>query len=427
MLAQRPGKFTMAMEVLIIGGGIGGLTLGLSLHRAGIPCRIYEAAPEIRPVGVGINVLPHASKELCELGLEDALSKVGILTEESAFFTRFGQFIYREPAGRYAGYDWPQYSIHRGDLHRVLLDAFVARAGADRFVTGWRCSGADQDDLGVTARFEHPVTGEKLESQRGDILVACDGIHSVIRKQLYPREGDPLYSGVNMWRGVTRWPPILTGASMIRIGWIERGKMVVYPIRDRIDDAGNQLINWTAELFTEKARHHRDWNKPGSFDDFFWAFKDWHFDWLDAAAFLQASEMVLEYPMVDQEPLPRWSFERITLLGDAAHPMVPRGSNGAGQAILDCQALAAELAQAGDPRDALARYEGRRLGATAEVVLMNRKNPPDAILREAFVRSGDKPFDKIGDVISHAELAALSEGYKRIAGYDKEALGMTKG
>jgi 2-polyprenyl-6-methoxyphenol hydroxylase-like FAD-dependent oxidoreductase len=405
------------MEVLIVGGGIGGLTLGLMLHRAGIPSRIYEAAPEIRAVGVGINVLPHAGKELCALGLEEALSQVGVLTQESAFFTRFGQLIYREPAGRFAGYAWPQFSIHRGDLHQVLLDAYVARVGADRFLTGWRCTGADLDDAGVTALFEG------REPQHGDVLVSCDGIHSVLRKQFHPGEGDPLYSGVNMWRGVTRWPPILTGASMIRIGWIERGKMVIYPIRNALDVDGNQLVNWTAELFTEKAKHHRDWNKPGSYDDFFWAFKDWHFDWLDAAAFLQRSEMVLEYPMVDQEPLPFWSVGRMTLLGDAAHPMVPRGSNGAGQAIIDCKVLTEALAATREPREALALYEKRRLPATTEVVLMNRKNPPDAILREAFIRSGDKPFHDIADVISRAELAALSDSYKRVAGYDKEALG----
>jgi 5-methylphenazine-1-carboxylate 1-monooxygenase len=405
------------MEVLIVGGGIGGLTLGLMLHRAGIPSRIFEAVPDIKPVGVGINVLPHAGKELCALGLEDALSKVGVLTQESAFFTRYGQLIYREPAGRYAGYDWPQYSIHRGDLHHVLLDAYIARAGADRFLTGWRCTGATQDAAGVTVNFDG------REPQRGDVLVACDGIHSVIRKQLHPGEGDPLYSGVNMWRGVTRWKPIQTGASMMRIGWIEVGKMVVYPIRNALDADGNQLINWTAELFTQKAKHHRDWNKPGSYDDFFFAFKDWHFDWFDAAEFLRRSEMVLEYPMVDQEPLPFWTQGRTTLLGDAAHPMVPRGSNGAGQAIIDGKMLTQELAANADPRAALANYEKRRLPATAEVVLTNRKNPPDAILREAFIRSGDKPFRDISDVISRDELAALSDSYKRVAGYDREALG----
>jgi 2-polyprenyl-6-methoxyphenol hydroxylase-like FAD-dependent oxidoreductase len=115
------------VDVLIIGAGIGGLTLGLMLHRAGISCRVFEAAPELRAVGVGINLLPHATRELVELGLEGALAQVAVTTREFCFYNRFGQFIYREPAGRYAGYDVPQFSIHRGDLQMVLLEAFIVR------------------------------------------------------------------------------------------------------------------------------------------------------------------------------------------------------------------------------------------------------------------------------------------------------------
>src|SRR5215207_3148432 len=210
-------------EVVIIGAGIGGLTLGLMLHRAGIACRIYEAAPELKPVGVGINILPHASRELCELGLEEALTNVSIITREFCFFNRYGQYIHSEPAGRYAGYDVPQFSIHRGDLQMALLAAFVERAGADRVVLGARCTRVDAD-AGV-AHFEDSVSGKVLASQRGDVVVSCEGIHSRIRKQLYPDEGPPKYSGINMWRGVTRWKPILTGASMIRIGWHKPAKL----------------------------------------------------------------------------------------------------------------------------------------------------------------------------------------------------------
>lgn len=408
------------MEVLIIGAGIGGLTLGLMLHRAGISCRIFEAAPEVKPVGVGINVLPHASKELCDLGLEAGLAGVAVTTRESAFFNRFGQLIFREPAGRFAGYDWPQFSIHRGDLQRVLLDAFVERAGPGRLRTGWRCTGVDQDTDGCTARFED-AGGRPLPPQRGTVAVSCEGIHAVIRKQFYPGEGPPRYSGVNMWRGVTRWPPFLSGASMTRVGWLAKAKLVIYPIRDKIDAAGRQLVNWVVEI--ETPRHQqRDWNRPGRLEDFFPAIADWRFDWLDVPAFIRAADMILEFPMVDQDPLPRWSFGRITLLGDAAHPMLPRGSNGAGQAILDCRALTECLADTRDPVAALKAYEARRLPLTTEVVLTNRRNPPDAILREVFLRTGDRPFAAIDQVISQAELAALSDGYKRVAGYDKEKL-----
>jgi len=407
-------------DIIIVGAGIGGLTLGLALQRAGIPCRIFESAPEIKAIGVGINLLPHATKELAALGLEDALARVAIETTDATFFNRFGQLIYQEPLGRAAGYDHPQFSIHRGDLQMVLRDAFCARAGAERLITGRHCLGVEQDETGVTVNFADGPSGVSRFAMRGHAAIACDGINSVIRKQFFPDEGEPRYSGVNMWRGVTRWKPMLSGASMVRAGWLSHGKMVIYPIRAAGSD-GLQLINWVAEIETPNYRR-RDWNRAGSLDDFIGAFADWHFDWLDVPALIRAADSVLEFPMVDQDPLPRWSFGRVTLLGDAAHPMVPRGSNGAGQAILDARALTAALVQNADPTAALAAYESQRLEATTRIVLTNRTNPPDAILREVFQRTSDRPFAAIDDVISREELVALSDGYKRIAGYSKDAL-----
>ncbi len=407
-------------EVIIVGAGVGGLTLGLALHQAKIPCRIFESVPELRAVGVGINLLPHATKELAALGLESELAKVAIQTTDATFFNRFGQLIYQEPLGRAAGYDHPQFSIHRGDLQMVLLEAFRARAGADRVVTGRHCLGVAQDDGGVTVTFSDGPGGKDRFTVRGRVAIACDGINSVIRKQFFPDEGEPRYSGVNMWRGVTRWKPMLSGASMVRAGWLSHGKMVIYPIRAAGSD-GLQLINWVAEIETPNYRK-RDWNREGSLDDFIGPFSDWHFDWLDVPAFIRAADSVLEFPMVDQDPLPRWTHGRVTLLGDAAHPMVPRGSNGAGQSILDARALTAALLEHADPAAALSAYERQRLEATTRIVLTNRSNPPDAILREVFERTHDKPFKAIDDVISRDELVALSEGYKRIAGYTKEAL-----
>ncbi|MGH6752585.1 MAG: flavin-dependent oxidoreductase, partial [Bradyrhizobium sp.] len=394
-------------EVIIVGAGIGGLTLGLALHEAGIPCRIFESAAEIKAVGVGINLLPHATKELAALGLEQALATVAVATTDATFFNRFGQLIYQEPLGRAAGYDNPQFSIHRGDLQRVLLDAFVARAGGDRLLTNRHCLGVEQDETGVSVTFSDGATGRS--TVRGGVAIACDGINSVIRKQFFPDEGEPRYSGVNMWRGVTRWKPMLSGASMVRAGWLAHGKMVIYPIRPA-DADGLQLVNWVAELETPDYRK-RDWNRAGALDDFIGAFADWQFEWLDVPAFIRAADSVLEFPMVDQDPLSRWSFGRVTLLGDAAHPMVPRGSNGAGQAILDARALTAALIGNANPVAALAAYEQQRLEATTRIVLTNRTNPPDAILREVFQRTGDRPFSAIEDVISREELVGLSEGY----------------
>ncbi|OGA40267.1 MAG: monooxygenase [Betaproteobacteria bacterium RIFCSPLOWO2_12_FULL_68_19] len=402
-------------EVLIVGGGIGGLTLALELQRRGIACRVLESAPQIKAVGVGVNLLPHATRVLAELGLLPALERVAVETSEAAFFNRFGQLIYREPLGRRAGYEWPQLSIHRGDLQAVLLEAVKARLGEDRLKLGWHCEGFSQDENFVFLKFENH------EAVKGRAAIACDGIHSVIRKQLYPDEGEPRYSGVNMWRGVTRWQPILGGATMIRAGWLKTGKLVHYPIRNRVDAQGRQLVNWLWEIETPEYKRW-DWNRAASVEDFIRDVQSWKFDWLDVPAFFRAAEVVLEYPMVDKDPLPAWSFGRVTLLGDAAHPMVPRGSNGAGQAILDARALADCLQKHSDRTAALKDYETQRLQPTSSVVLENRRNPPDAVLREVYERTGDRPFRSIDEVISVAELKALTDRYKRVAGYDQAAL-----
>jgi 2-polyprenyl-6-methoxyphenol hydroxylase-like FAD-dependent oxidoreductase len=412
------------MEVLIVGAGIGGLTLALTLHRAGIAARVFESAPSIAPLGAGINVLPHASKELCTLGLEDELAKVAVETREAVFYNRFGQLIYREPLGRAAGYASPQFSIHRGDLQRLLLRKCRERLGVERIHLGLSCVGFQQDENRVNGLFVETLTGARRPPQRADVVVGCDGLHSIIRKQLHPAEGEPRYSGVNMWRGVTAWEPFLTGASMVRAGWLTNGKMVIYPIRSNIDERGRQLINWVAEIQTTRHRDRRDWNRPGNVQDFIDAYANWHFDWLDVPAMIRATDPILEFPMIDQDPLGWWTRGRVTLLGDAAHPMLPRGSNGAGQAILDARALADALAvHRADPAAALVAYEASRLPATTDVVLTNRQNPPDAINREVYLRTGDKPFGRIEDVISQDEMRAMSERYKRVARYDRESLG----
>jgi 2-polyprenyl-6-methoxyphenol hydroxylase-like FAD-dependent oxidoreductase len=403
------------MQIAIVGGGIGGLTLALSLHQVGISCCVLEAAAELKLLGVGINLLPHAMRELTELGLGAALERVAVATREAVYCNRFGQFIRREPRGRAAGYPWPQLSIHRADLHAVLVTAVRERLGAGALVLGAKCAGLGQDENGVTVHFENG------SSVHAAAAIGCDGIHSAVRRILHPDEGPLSYQGINMWRGVTRAKPFLTGASMVVGGWLEVGKLVVYPVRNAIDGEGRQLLNWVAEIQSPR-NVMQDWNLEGRLQDFLPAFADWRFDWLDCAALLRGAERILEYPMVDREPLPFWTRGRVTLLGDAAHPMYPRGSNGAGQAILDARTLAGCLKRERDVPAALAAYEAARLASAYEVVLANRASGPDALLREVHRRTGDRPFARIEDVMSEAEMRELAENYQRIAGFERESL-----
>lgn len=407
-------------EVLIVGAGAGGLILALSLHEIGVSCRVYDAVPELKAVGVGINLLPHAVRELDELDLVPALDQVGIRTKDASYYNRFGQHIFTEPAGEAAGYPWPQFSLHRGDMQMVFLDAVRERLGQDSVVTGHRLIDVDLRDDSVTAHFVDPQ-GNELPSVRASTLIGADGIKSALRRKFYPDEGDPIYSGLTIWRGATPMPPFLSGANTIRIGWMSVGKLMVYPIRDNIDRQGNQLMNFVATLERPRPDSY-DWNAEGHLEDFFPYYADWDFDFIDIPGMLQKTDPIMIYPMVDRDPLPTWTFGRATLLGDAAHPMYPRGSNGAGQAILDARFLAGAIKRHGVTEEALREYDAVRVEATAKVVRMNRANPPDAILREVHERSGDKPFDKLSDLISDEELKAIGERYRSVAGFQVDEL-----
>jgi 5-methylphenazine-1-carboxylate 1-monooxygenase len=413
MSAARPDDTPIA----IVGGGIGGLALALSLHRAGLPCRVYEAVPEVREVGVGITLLPHAMAELASLGVQPQLEALGIENLESVFFNRWGQFIYREPRGRHAGYAVPEIGIHRGKLHRVLFDAVLERLGAAQVRLDHRCVGLEQDASGVTLHFADSA-GRVGPAVRAGVAIACDGVNSSVRRQFYP--GEPVaFAGINTWRGVTVHRPILTGKSYLRIGSIDTGKMVIYPVADNVDGQGNQLVNWVAEIRRDGAPMN-DWNKPGRAGDFLPIFEQWRFDWLDVPALITSASQTFEYPMVDRDPVPRWTFGRVTLLGDAAHPMYPRGSNGSAQAIIDARVLAAQLANGQGRAEALAAYEQLRLAPTARIVQANRTAPPDVIIMKADELSGGRPFGAIDDLISQEELRRLSDDYKRIAGFALE-------
>jgi 5-methylphenazine-1-carboxylate 1-monooxygenase len=407
------------IKIAIVGGGIAGLSFALALNQHGLVCDVYESVPDVKELGVGITLLPHAMRELAGLGLQAELEAVGIENLESVFFNRFGQFIYKEPRGRHAGYALPELGIHRGKLHRILFEAVVKRLGADRVHTNHRCVGLTQDGAGVTVNFAQGSYGAHLPSVQADIVIACDGIHSAIRKQFYPND-KLAFAGINTWRGVTRHKPILTGKSYMRIGSIKTGKMVIYPIVDNIDHQGNQLINWMAEIESD-SRDMNDWNTGGKIEDFMPIFKDWKFDWLDVPSLIRNADQVLQYPMVDKDPIAQWTFGRVTLMGDAAHPMYPRGSNGSAQALIDARTLAAELASQADPLVALQNYETKRREITSRIVQTNRSLPPDFINIKVDELSGDKPFRHIDDVISQQELSAISEHYKKIAGFSLES------
>jgi len=402
------------MNIAIVGGGIAGLSFALGLHKRGIDCDVFEAVTDIKEIGVGITLLPHAMRELAELGLQDALEAVGIENLESVFYTQHGQYVYKEARGRHAGYTLPEIGIHRGKLHRILFDAAVNRLGADKVHTGMRCSAFSQNDHGVEIEFSnaHTQTSIKVQAQ---IAVACDGVNSVIRTQMHPQDA-LCFAGINTWRGVTVHPPILTGKSYLRIGTVEVGKMVIYPIIDNVDGKGNQLINWVAELQKPNAAMN-DWNRPGDPAVCAEIFKDWTFDFLNVPELILKADKVFEYPMVDKNALPFWTQGRVTLMGDAAHPMYPRGSNGSAQALIDARTLADQLAQHTDPKEALKAYEVLRLAPTAKVVETNRNVPPDFIIMKAQELSGGKPFRHIDDLITQDELRQISDHYKTVAGF----------
>ncbi len=397
------------MEVAIIGGGICGLSLALNLRQRGIVARIYERAAEIKPLGVGITLLPHAMREFTALGIGDELFKAGIENRESAFFNRFGQLIYKEKRGKFAGYQYPEVGIHRGTLHLTLYEAAKAKLPAGAIALDHDCVGVDQDDGGVTVRFSN------RDSLRADVAIACDGINSPIRKQFYPRD-KLAFAGINTWRGVTRRKPILDGRTYMRVGSIRTGKIVIYPIVDDVDGDGRQLVNWMAEIQGDSPDQN-DWNKPGNLADFLSIYENWRFDWLDVGQLIRDADQILEYPMVDKDPIDTWTFGRVTLAGDAAHPMYPRGSNGAAQAAIDARTLAELLRSNSDPRDALKAYEAARAQPAAKVVHTNREFPPDFINIKVEELVGDRPFDDLDQFITQDELKDLSENYKKIAGF----------
>jgi len=407
------------MTVLIAGAGIAGLTLGLSLHQVGIPFHIYEAVEDIRPLGVGINLQSMATRELFELGLEDALDKVGLRTREVGYFTAQGQEIWREPRGTYAGNTWPQYSIHRGGLQMALLDALIARAGPEVLTMGAAVTGWREAEEGVQIALTNRKSG-KAGKANGSVLIAADGINSVLRAGFYPDEGPAVWGGTMMWRGVTRGPKFLSGRSMAMVG-TKACKFVCYPIADT--EEGGSLINWIADLVLPADYDwlSQDWNRPDKRSDFAHHFADWSFDWIDIPKIIADADGIWEFPMVDRNPLPQWSFGPVTLLGDAAHAMYPIGSNGASQGIVDARILARELRNHGVGQGALQAYDDMRREVVNAVVLANRTDGPDKIL-DIVAECAPNGFDDIETVMPLAERQAFADRYKAVTGMTIEEL-----
>src|SRR3954470_1597111 len=407
------------MKAIIVGGGIGGLVTALMLHERGIRCEIYEQADAIRELGVGINTLLHAIAELKRLGLLERLDALAIRTYELFYLNRLGQEIWREPRGLDAGYEVPQFSIHRGRLQGIIREAVRERLGEGAVRTGCRLGSYRQDEGGVTAWF-FDRAGAHVATARGDVLIGADGIHSTVRATLFPDEGPPAWNGLMLWRGATEWPAFLTGRSMIVAGGLS-AKMVVYPIAEG-SGPERKLTNWAVVARVGEGGappRKEDWSRPGRREELMPHVARFAIPHVDVEALIAATPELWEYPMCDRDPLPRWSQGRVTLLGDAAHPMYPVGSNGASQAILDARCLADALVRAEHPMAALQAYEAERLPKTAEIVHANRKGGPEGVIDavEALAPDG---FADIDAVLPHAEREAIVRGYAQKAGFAKE-------
>ena len=411
------------MRVLIAGGGIGGLATALSLHQAGIGCTVFEQVREPRELGVGINTLPHAIKELAALGLLPALDAAGIRTRELIYANRFGQHVWRELRGLDAGLDTPQFSIHRGKLLGVLLAAVRDRLGPDAVRTGCRLVDFVEQDDRVVARFEQRDGGDVIEVE-GDALVGADGIHSALRGRLYPNEGPAVWNGTMLWRGAADWPVWQDGRTMIISGGMT-AKFVYYPIHADPARPDRRLTNWAVMARVGEGGvppRREDWNRPGVLAELEPLVRErFRLDFVDPLALIRASGEFYEYPLCDRDPLPRWSFGRVTLVGDAAHPMYPVGSNGASQAVLDARALARHLAAGPDVGTALAAYDAERRPMTSEIVLNNRKGGPERVIDVLEARAPDG-FSDVEAVASYTEREAIVRGYATMAGFAKDQI-----
>ncbi|MFT5133183.1 MAG: 2-polyprenyl-6-methoxyphenol hydroxylase-like FAD-dependent oxidoreductase [Gammaproteobacteria bacterium] len=409
------------MKAIIAGAGIGGLTAALSLNKIGVEVKVFESVSEIRPLGVGINILPHASRELIALGLQSELDKFAIRTRSMQYFTRRGKLVLSVPCGEYAGYNWPQYSLHRGEFQMLLLNTFKKRAGEDSVVTGCQLADFQQNGNGVSASFIDPKTGNSKMNESADILIGADGLHSTARKKLYPNEGAPVYANMVCFRGSVKDNPYLDGESMIVCG-DKRLRLVSYPISRSLQEEGRSHINWIAAIpFETDTPQEEDWNKLAKSEELIKLYQEWNFDWLDVPKLITQTEKIFEFPVYDRDPLKQWTFDRVTLMGDAAHPLIPVSSSGAVHAIIDGRALAYALGTNTDPVSGLKAYEEDRLSKANQVVMASRQNGPDEVL-EIVKDECPEEAEDIYQYVDKARLETVIDDFKERSGFGIDKL-----
>ena len=408
-------------KVIIAGGGIGGLTLALTLHQIGVPFLVLETSHTMRPLGVGINIQPNAVRELFELGLtSEVLGTIGVPAKEWALVGLNGREVYSEKRGLDAGYNWPQFAAHRGELLMLLYRTLIERAGAESVMLDARVDKYLKRPSGEVDVSVRGSDGSRFQIS-GRLLIGADGIHSAVRAQMHPDQPPIHWGGAIMWRGTVRAKPLRTESSFIGLG-THQHRMVIYPISKPSAD-GTVLTNWIAELTVDRNEGWlgNNWFKEVPIESFAHHFESFRYDWLDVPTMLNKSECGYMNPMIDRDPVATWIDGPVALMGDAAHAMYPTGSNGASQAIVDARVIGAAILTRGLTPDALKLYDNQLCKKVSELVLRNRLAGPFGLLDILNDRCGGV-FENIDTIIPLEERNEFMSKYKAAAGFAIEAL-----